>query len=112
MGCLLLINIQAMFERFPSVQPPGGLPVDTTIDEHRSLLTQKNDGFPSSVAGDRIGYGLPKWKLNSTGLTREILVALVKAFSVFVRNGSARLRLWSGRPQWNPSGRRLNCVRL
>jgi hypothetical protein len=56
MGCLLLFNdIQAMFERFPSVQPPGDLLVDTTIDDRCLLLTQKNDGFPSSPAGGRIG---------------------------------------------------------
>jgi hypothetical protein len=56
----------------------GGLLVETTIDERRPTLTQKNDGFPSSWAAGRIGYGLLKWKLNSTDLTREIFFALVQ----------------------------------
>jgi hypothetical protein len=53
-------DIQAMFERFPSAQPPGGLLVDTTIDDRRLLLTQKNDGFPSRTVAGRVGYGLSK----------------------------------------------------
>jgi hypothetical protein len=49
-----------MFELIPSAQPPGGLLVDTTIDDRRPLLTQKNDGFPSNTVAGRMGYGLPK----------------------------------------------------
>jgi hypothetical protein len=64
MGCLLLDNVQAMFKRYLSAsrqgQPPGGLLVETTIDDRRLLLTQKNDGFPSSTAVGRIGYGFLK----------------------------------------------------
>jgi hypothetical protein len=41
-------------------QPPGGLLVETTIDDRRLLLTQKNDGFPSSAAAGRTGYGFSK----------------------------------------------------
>jgi hypothetical protein len=58
------INVQAMFKRCLSasrqVQPPSGLLVETTIDDRRLPLTQKNDGFPSSTAADRTGYGLSK----------------------------------------------------
>jgi hypothetical protein len=40
--------------------PPGGLLVERTIDDRCLLLTQKNDGFPSSTAAGHIGYGFPK----------------------------------------------------